>query len=135
MTKEDNLDVDCSENHFSPCDAGHSPDAWAGSIHYFYCLVGAGNIRIVVRSPFCDRVLHWLLAERDCIHGSRVSGKPYWIAGNRQPSSEPSGSSHRVLRGLSMLNITCLRRFVCITDRRFSFYGGTYGNNPDHSDA
>ena len=60
---------------------------------------------------------------------------PYWIACNRHPSAEPSGSSHWFLRGPGLLKITCLRRFVCITDRRFFIYGGMYGNNPDHLDA
>ena len=43
------------------------------------------------------------------------------IACNRHPSAEPSGSSHWFLRGPGLLKITCLRRFVCITDRRFSY--------------
>ena len=46
---------------------------------------------------------------------------PHWIACNRHPSAEPSGSSHWFLRGPGLLKITCLRRFVCITDRRFSY--------------
>ena len=35
--------------------------------------------------------------------------------------AEPSGSSHWFLRGPGLLKITCLQRFVCITDRRFSY--------------
>lgn len=121
MTMEDNHDEDCAENCSGSCDAGHSPDARVGSIHYFYHLVGAGIIRVTLRTVVSDRVLYRLLAEWNRVYGSRVSGKPYWIACNRHPSAEPSGSSHWFLRGPGLLKITCLRRFVCITDRRFSY--------------
>lgn len=94
MTMEDNHDEDCAENCSGSCDAGHSPDARVGSIHYFYHLVGAGIIRVTLRTVVSDRVLYRLLAEWNRVYGSRVSGKPHWIACNRHPSAEPSGSSH-----------------------------------------
>ena len=66
-------------------------------------------------------VIEFFIGYWNRVYGSRVSGKPYWIACNRHPSAEPSGSSHWFLRGPGLLKITCLRRFVCITDRRFSY--------------
>ena len=101
--------------------------------NYFYHLVGAGIIRVTLRTVVSDRVLYRLLAEWNRVSGSRVSGKPHWIACNRHPSAEPSGSSHWFLRGPGLLKLTCLRRFVCITDRRFSYLWRNVWQQPGSS--